>query len=114
MPMKTADPRRHYRTLCSIKAHVQLGLIIYDVEIVDISEGGCKIVPSSPDELIDAGLSNETDLDLRIGNECIFGGVVWSAPNFAAIGCRFDQVMNKHEIAAFLKSSHSVFSIPCP
>jgi PilZ domain len=99
------EARVHPRHMCSIPARMRVADLIVDGEIVDISHGGTKFLPSATAEFFLDEPHRGAEMDLTIAGRALFATIAWISPNFGAIGCAFDGPLSVEDFDAVLMAN---------
>ncbi len=75
------------------------GLPQQPAQVADLSQGGCKLLPSDLKALAAADLRPGTVVRVAIDNLSFDGTVRWATPNFSALGCSFESALSDDDLA---------------
>lgn len=66
-------------------------------QVVDLSLGGCKLMPSDLVMLIEAGLGPGMPVGIEIEGQRLAAIVRWVTPNCSAMGCAFETPLSEKD-----------------
>ena len=98
MPINRADLRAYPRLTWAHPARMEIGGARQSAQVADLSQGGCKLLPSDLVSLLDAGLRPGAPLHIQIDHFAFDAVMRWATPNFSALGCSFDHVLTEDEL----------------
>ncbi|MBI5162463.1 MAG: PilZ domain-containing protein [Magnetospirillum sp.] len=97
MTVHRSELRAYPRLSCALPARFLLedgsGDLCGEGQVMDLSPGGCKLLPAQLGPLVDRNVACGTPVTVRLNGAVVEGIIAWTTPNFSAIGCRFDAVL---------------------
>ena len=84
-----AELRAFPRLACSTPARLVAGALEEDGQVIDVSQGGCKMLPFRLAPLVEADLAAGATVVLDINGSRHAAVLAWATPNRSALGCRF-------------------------
>jgi hypothetical protein len=115
MSYQRAELRAYPRLSWANPAQLRTPGATQPAQVVDLSLGGCKLMPSDLVALIESGLRPGATVHVEIGGMSLEGCVRWATPNCSALGCAFDVHLTEADLAALgIKASAAASSRPTP
>ena len=68
-------------------------------QVADLSQGGCKLLPTDLKVLAAADLRPGVTVTIVIDSLSFDGTVRWATPNFSALGCSFEHALSDEDLA---------------
>ncbi|MDA8232490.1 MAG: PilZ domain-containing protein [Magnetospirillum sp.] len=102
MTFMRARVRAFPRFPTGIPAVLQVGGVAQTSQIIDVSQGGCKVLPLKVEPLLGEELVPGTPLTLVTGTMRFLARLIWTTPNCSALGCRFEEPLANDEIWSLL------------
>jgi hypothetical protein len=89
MAITRSEHRAFPRFACSVKVRFTVGDVEGEGQLIDVSSGGCKLLPFELESLMAADMMPGTALMIAAGNAMVAATTAWMTPNFSALGCTF-------------------------
>jgi hypothetical protein len=89
-----AELRAFPRLSCAIAAKLHIGPLTMDAQMVDISRGGCKVMPVEITEIHRERPQVGEQVAVAIDAGVYIGSMAWATPNYSALGCKFEPPMS--------------------
>lgn len=84
-----SELRAFPRLACGRPGSMELAGVVEDCQVVDLSQGGCKVMPMALTHLAGLDLRPGTEIRLSVGGHQLAARLAWSTPNMSALGCAF-------------------------
>jgi hypothetical protein len=81
-------------------------------QIIDISQGGCKILPFHLEPLIENQIDKGAEILLSLGALSASAMLIWATPNRSALGCSFAEPLPELTLASLM--GPELFMAPGP
>lgn len=94
MAIRRTELRAFPRLSCAKPATLLIEGLQLAGQLLDVSLGGCKALPSKLEHLVEMNLQPGAKICLDVEGYRLDGRVVWATPNYSALGCSFDQMIS--------------------
>lgn len=101
MAYQRGELRAFPRLSCGWPAVAVVAGLETEGQVIDVSQGGCKLLPSRLEPLVENGIQAGAAVLVTVEGVSFPGRLVWATPNFSALGCAFDQPV-ADEVVAWL------------
>lgn len=106
MCIRRTELRAFPRLSCATPVHLSIGEAEEQAgQVIDVSSGGCKVLPSRLDALVEREYPPGTAITVTVGGFSLAGYLVWATPNFSALGCAFDEAVTQPLLDFIAKAS---------
>ncbi len=93
-----AELRAFPRFAAGVLAQFHVAGCADDGQVMDVSRGGCKLLPFRLEPLVLLEPPHQSPLLLIIQSMEITARLAWSTPNYSALGCQFDQILTDDQL----------------
>lgn len=104
--MGQSELRAFPRFSCSTPARIVAGEVEEEGQVIDMSQGGCKMLPYRLHLLKESRLEVGTTVALHLGGLLVEAKVVWATPNYSALGCQFVVPRSEPELRRVMELRH--------
>lgn len=94
-----AELRAYPRLSWAHPARVELLGLSQAAQVADLSQGGCKLLPSDLKALAVIDLRPGITIRVEVDDLILEGTVRWATPNFSALGCSFETILSPEDLA---------------
>lgn len=89
MPTDRAELRAYPRLSWAHAARLEIPGLSQAAQVADLSQGGCKLLPTDLKALAKADLRPGMVVRIEIDDQGFESTIRWVTPNFSALGCAF-------------------------
>jgi hypothetical protein len=89
MAFVRSELRAFPRLSCGRPARLELAGMVEDCQVIDLSQGGCKVMPMSLDRVGHLDLHPGQPVKVSVGGLDLDATLAWATPNVSALGCAF-------------------------
>lgn len=98
MSTDRAELRAYPRLSWAHPARLDFAGLSQAAQVADLSQGGCKLLPTDLKTLVEADLRPGVVVRIDIDNLSFDGTVRWATPNFSALGCSFASALSDADL----------------
>jgi hypothetical protein len=101
---KRPELRAFPRLACAHPAELEIGGAVEPCQVLDVSYGGCKVMPLDLGHVVTLDLRPQTPLTVAVDDLRIPARLAWATPNSSALGCSFDKELTEAELRVVIRS----------
>ncbi|CAA7621273.1 PilZ domain-containing protein [Magnetospirillum sp. SS-4] len=102
MSFERTELRAYPRLSWAHPVLLEVSGIAQPAQVVDLSQGGCKLMPSDLIALIEVDIGPGSPLLVEIEGHRFEVVVRWATPNRTALGCAFEAPLSEADISALI------------
>lgn len=95
MAIRRTELRAFPRLSCGRPAWSQIDDLAGAAQVIDLSQGGCKLLPQSLEPFVANNVQPGAVIIVELAGVVLRGRLKWATPNYSALGCAFDELISE-------------------